>query len=77
MNKQLLKAATNELVSKPKEEENEDLHQSAIDIAASVGVDIERSDINVVHRLGHKHSGQRKPRGIICRFVTRRVKMQI
>lgn len=62
-----------------KEDQEEDLQQTVIDIAGEVGVQIDKSDINVCHRLGHKPTGQdqRKPRGIICRFLTREPKVNI
>ena len=53
-----------------KEEVHEDLVQKVIKVAANIGVQIDKSDISTVHRIGKiTHNANYKSRSIICRHV--------
>ena len=66
-----------ELVGVP-HEENEDVTQIVLDLAGTIGVDLEEGDISIAHRLPQKRrsanprAGQRKSNpAIIVRFISR------
>lgn len=50
------------------EKEGEDTTKNVADLCAKVGINIDRKDIQVTHRVGAKRSGHTRP--IIARFVS-------
>lgn len=59
----------NVLFDKIEERSGENTHETITEICKSIGIDIDKKDLQATHRLGKPRIGEKSPRPIIARFT--------